>query len=105
MSVALKACPFCGAYGVKEVGVNCSWVRCISCNAATEGYEALADAIAAWNRRTVTREQVIAAARALHTADANDGMLMFQFDEDADDSFHRHAAIAAFRAAGFEVAE
>lgn len=62
MSDELKACGGCGrneaSIGVFDDWDVTWWVECGECGACTGRHNTRTEAIAAWNRRTVTREQV-----------------------------------------------
>lgn len=47
----LLPCPFCGGEADRMAAMGESWVRCMTCNAATEMFGTDTAAIAAWNRR------------------------------------------------------
>ena len=93
MSDELKACPFCGSM---RVDAWSGLVQCDECHATIAG-DTQEDAIEKWSRRTVTPEQVGAAARSIA-----DG-LFFAHEIDAGCEHSKDFAIFAFRAAGFEV--
>lgn len=48
----LKSCPFCGGKAVEHIGYF-NYVRCDNCLIGTISYDTLAEAIEAWNGRTV----------------------------------------------------
>lgn len=94
MSDELKACPFCRAQHVTVLQAATSFFSmCQECEARGDYYDTRADAIAAWNRRVVTREQVEEMARHAWRP--------------ACDVPRRYVEQVAdmLRAAGFEVAE
>lgn len=96
MSDELKACPFCRAQHVTVLQAATSFFSmCQECEARGDYYDTRADAIAAWNRRVVTREQLEKMARELAGGRAT-----------AEDTCEaRFNAFAMLRAAGFEVAD
>ncbi|GEB79767.1 hypothetical protein DDE01_11820 [Desulfovibrio desulfuricans] len=97
----LKPCPHCGSTRValqaRHPRILPYFVECSTCDARGARREDREAAIAAWNRRPVTREQVEAAARSIA-----DG-LFFAHEIDAGCEHSKDFAIFAFRAAGFEV--
>lgn len=95
MSDELKACPFCGSAAREPEYDGDFWsVDCTSCQAYTWNHDTSTEAIAAWNRRTVTREQYEEMVYELHS-------------ECRDLNYKQACAatVAMLRAAGFEVAE
>ena len=93
MSDELKACPFCGSAAREPEYDGDFWsVDCTSCQAYTWNHDTRTEAIAAWNRRVVTPEQVEAAVDALCENDY-DCARMSRFD----------LIQYLMRAAGFEV--
>lgn len=96
MSDVLKACGNCGSdrivtsakFDADEEKVFGHVVACWDCAMQTGQYDTPAEAVAAWNRRTVTREQVEAMAEYYAT-----------------ELFRPSKIPAMLRAAGFKVAE
>lgn len=91
MSSELKPCPHCGS---KRVFAWPSLVLCVECCAVVAG-NSREDSSAKWNRRTVTREQVEAAAKALGVE--------LELRHPDEREYLRNIATVAFRASGFEV--
>ncbi len=106
MSSELKPCAHCWS---TRVDAWSGLVQCDECHATIAG-DTQEDAIEKWNRRTVTREQVEAAAEALlghgfgcvtgETLADHPRVLFLRREAEV-----RLAAIAVLRAAGFEVQE
>ena len=104
MSEELKPCPHCGhtdtwPTGEHGRGLTVNKLTCQHCGASGPRAKDGETAEDAWNRRTVTREQVEAAARSIA-----DG-LFFAHGIDAGREHAKDFAIFAFRAAGFDVQE
>ena len=57
-AVELLGCPFCGGEALKCKGQfnNMRWVLCRACHASPGDYPTEAEAVAAWNRRSLTGE-------------------------------------------------
>lgn len=114
MSDELKVCPFCRgvAVGIAAEGhpVHTIRMRCGACGASGPGSASRTgsgmvcdpagdEAIAAWNRRVATREQVEAAAKRHYLPTEWERL------DEGNRSLCIGEAEAVFRAAGFEVAE
>lgn len=51
--VDLKRCPFCGAKAqIRTFDRKTYYAACSGCRADSGGYDTLADAVVAWNKRT-----------------------------------------------------
>lgn len=95
MSNELKACECGWKWPMESVDGAHHYVACWQCGRRGPWRRTESEAIAAWNRRVVTREQVDQMARALAGGRAT-----------AEDTCEaRFNAVAMLRAAGFEVAE
>jgi Lar family restriction alleviation protein len=55
-TVELLPCPFCGCGDIETRGHSAKYIRCKDCRAESGAHETIPKAIAAWNRRTVTKE-------------------------------------------------
>lgn len=94
MSDELKACGSCGRGSYVEDDGDYYHAGCDECGLRMGGFDTRADAIAAWNRRVVTREHVEMMANIARATYPEFGLV-------AAANFMR----TALRCAGFEVAE
>lgn len=105
MSDELKACGSCGLRDVEcanvefRGGPTSYYVFCNSCLTRSDYYDTESEALSAWNRRTVTQEQVVSAAKRSYPPTE------WEWLDEGNRSLCITEAVSMFCAAGFEVAE